>query len=254
MATGDVPDMLARTRATLPEGWFPDEAPNLDAVLAGPSLTLARLWSLLQGVYGQGRLATASGSRLEVYASDFLGVGFTRLAGESDAVFRVRIRRTILAPKATRAAVVAAVADLTGNVPVIVEPANASDCGGYGARSGRGGGGLGYGVAGAYGSRLLPFQAFLTVARPINPGIPLVAGYGTGAAGYGSRATPGAAVGASEYASLAMRPGVQDADILAAIASTQPAATVIWTRITDPVVAPGANLDSDFILDRSTLG
>ncbi len=258
MATGDQSSFASRLRALLPRGWFadPGSTPFLDGVLGGLAFLHASGWAWVRFAAAQLRLATATGEFLDMLSGDFLGVSLPRRPGETDDAFRARIRREILRPKGTRAALVAEVLAVTGNVPTIVEPTNATDCGGYGSRSvaGGGGGGLAYGRVGAYGSRLLPYQAFLTVVRPLNPGIPLVAGYGTAAAGYGTRATPGADVGASEYASLAMRPGVQDADILAAIASTQPAATVIWTRIADPVVPPGDRLDVDFILDRSTLG
>jgi len=83
----------------------------------------------------------------------------------------------------------------------------------------------GYGVAGAYGSLLLPYQAFVTAYRPTGTGIPYVAGYGTSPAGYsvGSR---------GEYATLSMvQTSVTDADIYAAIASVIPVGTIAWTRI-----------------------
>lgn len=85
----------------------------------------------------------------------------------------------------------------------------------------------GYGVAGAYGSLLLPYQAFVTAYRPIGTGIPYVSGYGSSPAGYsvGSR---------GEYASLSMiQTAVADADIYAAIASVIPAGTIAWTRISN---------------------
>ncbi len=256
MATGDQADFVTRLRRMLPRGWWGDisSTPFLSGILAGLSYAHASVFSWTTFARQQIRLATASGEFLDWLASDFLGNAISRHTGETDASFRSRIRAQILQPKATRAAVVSAVQSLTGNLPTVVEPALASDTGGYGSSTVSGqGGGVGYGTAGAYGSLQLPFQCFLTVQRPITPGIPGVAGYGAGA-GYGSRAAPGVNVGPSEYASLDQLTGVRDADILALIAATAPVATVVWTRIVDPTPDAGARLDIDFYLDRSVLG
>ena len=257
MATGDQTDYATRLRKLLPQGWFGDTGttPFLDGVLAGIAYYHARGFAWVQFAASQLRLATANGEFLDMLASDFLGFSIARESGELDPAFRIRIRREILRPKATRAAIIAAVHDLTGNVPTVFEPRNASDTGGYGSLLvPNSGGGLGYAVAGGYGSLLLPFQAFLTVVRPPSTGIPAVSGYSSGASGYGSLATPAANVGATKYASLDDVRGVKDADIYAAIASVQPVATVIWTRIVDPAPAVGNRLGIDFILGRSTLG
>jgi hypothetical protein len=81
----------------------------------------------------------------------------------------------------------------------------------------------GYSVAGAYGSLVHPYQAFVTVFRPVGQGLPYVAGYGvpTGAYSTASRSAYG------EYS----KGDVTDADIYAAIDATKPVATTIWTRI-----------------------
>lgn len=83
----------------------------------------------------------------------------------------------------------------------------------------------GYGVAGYYGSQLLPSQMFLIAYRPASAGIPNIAGYGNPQGAY--RTPP-----VSMYGSLSMVVGqVTDADILAAIDSVKPVGTVIWTTI-----------------------
>lgn len=83
----------------------------------------------------------------------------------------------------------------------------------------------GYGVAGFYGSKLLPSQMFLIAYRPASAGIPNIAGYGNPQGAY--RTPP-----VSMYASLSMIQGqVTDADIYAAIDSVKPVGTVIWTTI-----------------------
>ncbi|QTD88730.1 phage head spike fiber domain-containing protein [Burkholderia anthina] len=83
----------------------------------------------------------------------------------------------------------------------------------------------GYGVAGAYGSVLLPYQAFVIAYRPLGTGIPYVAGYGSAPGGYSqpSRAS---------YADLSnSSSAISDSDIYAAIDSVKPAATILWTNI-----------------------
>jgi type II secretory pathway pseudopilin PulG len=83
----------------------------------------------------------------------------------------------------------------------------------------------GYGVAGAYGSLVHQYQAFVTAYRPIGTGIPYVAGYGSSPSGY---STPSR----GEYASLNMvQTSVSDADIYAAVASVIPVGTIAWMRI-----------------------
>jgi hypothetical protein len=81
----------------------------------------------------------------------------------------------------------------------------------------------GYGVAGAYGSVLHPYQAFVTAFRPMGQGLPFVSGYGvsTGAYSTPSRSAYGQLSGGD----------VTDEDIYAAIDATKPVGTVVWTRI-----------------------
>lgn len=81
----------------------------------------------------------------------------------------------------------------------------------------------GYGVAGAYGSVLLPYQAFITAFRPNGQGLPFVSGYGISTGAY-------SAPSRSSYGKLSVG-DVTDADIYAAIDATKPIGTVAWTRI-----------------------
>ena len=97
------------------------------------------------------------------------------------------------------------------------EPARPQDTGAWG------GGGLGYNVAGAYGSLLLPSQAFVIAYRPRIVGDVSGGGYGAGL-GYGA--------GGGQWLALAAVTGaVTDADIYAAIAATAPGGSIIWTSI-----------------------
>lgn len=212
---GDEADMLARLRAALPARWFPDVAPLLDGVLSGLAQAAASGYGLVQYARQQARIATATDLWLDLIAADCFGPRLQRRAAEADAPFRARIQRELLRPRATRAALIAQVQDLTGAAPWVFEPSRPADTGVWG-------GWCGYGVAGGWGSLALPFQVFVVARRPLDGGIALLPGYDQGG-GYGV---------AGAYASLAMLGGVTDADILATIAAVIPAAATAWTRIT----------------------
>ena len=212
--TGDADDMLSRLRAVLPPRWFGDTTPVLDSLLTGLATGWAILYSLLQMVVAQARIATASGSFLDMISTDFFGALLPRRPTELDDPFRLRIQQELFRERGTRAGLETILTELTGRAPVIFEPARSGDTGGYST------GGLGYGVAGGWGSLALPFQVFVTAFRPHGAGIAAVGGYSTG--------------GPREYASLSMVPTpVSDADIYAAAASVMPAATICWTAISN---------------------
>lgn len=240
MATGDQDDMLRRLRSALPRGWFSDSAPVLDAVLSGFAAVAAHVYAFLLYVKRQSRIKTASDGWLDLLAFDFFGLRFRRYPGESDHSFRHRVIDEILRPRATREGIIRAVRDLTGRDPEFFEPANPSDCGGYGmARA------MGYNMAGRYGSLMLPYQAFVVAYRPAGLGVPMVAGYGTGAGGL----TVG---GHIEYVGQSMIAGpVTDADIYRTISETKAAGTVIWTSIQSAKLE--SFLDHDFYFDSSPL-
>ncbi|MFD2271426.1 hypothetical protein ACFS07_13455 [Undibacterium arcticum] len=142
-----------------------------------------------------------------------------RSANQSDASFRARIIINLFRERGTRNAITKVLTDLTGRAPIIFEPQRPMDTGAYGAPN------SGYGVAGGYGSMLIPFQAFVQAYRPASTGIPYVTGYGSSPGGYGvaSRA---------DYATLSQSTGaVADSDIYAAIDSVKPVGSTIWTQI-----------------------
>ena len=212
--TGDQADMLRRLRAALPARWFPDVAPLLDGLLSGLAKIASGTFDLVQYAKRQARIATATDLWLDLIARDCFGIRLQRRAGETDEPFRARIRRELLRPRATRAALVAQVRDLTGFAPWVFEPSRPADTGAWN-------GPAGYGVAGGWGSLGLPFQVLIVARRPLGGGIADLPGYGAG--GY-------AVAGA--YGSLDMLGGITDADILATIAAVMPAAGTAWTRIT----------------------
>jgi hypothetical protein len=212
--TGDQADIVTRLKATLPTRWFPDTTPVLDAVLAGLAKAWAALYTLLAEVRLQSRITTATGRFLDGAAADFFGTRLPRRLTETDDAFRTRIKTALLRDHVTRGALSTALQDLTGRTPVIFEPARITDTGAYNTST------SGYGVAGAWGSLALPFQVFVTAYRPRGTGIANIAGYGTG--------------GPIARASLSQISGTAtDSDIMTAITSVLPAASIAWTRITN---------------------
>lgn len=220
MATGDSTDILARLKALFPNGWFiAGSVPLRDALLQGAATGLAFVYSLLAYVRLQARIGTATDGFLDLIALDYFGSSLTRTTGQSDATFRARILAALFQERGTRASLIAALKALTGRTPVVVEVMRPSDTGSYGGPL------CGYGVAGAYGSMLLPFQCFVQVYRPAGVGIPLIAGYGISTGGYGTASR-------ASYASILQMQGqILDADVYATIENVRPEATTVWTAI-----------------------
>ncbi len=223
MATGDQSDILQRLKAVLPR-WFGDSTAILDALLQGLAWAGSFVYSLWAYAKLQTRIKTATDGWLDMIAADFFGTSLMRATNQSDASFRARIIINLFRERATRGGIIKVLQDLTGRTPTVFEPLRPMDTGAYAATN------SGYGVAGGYGSMLLPFQAFVNALRPTGSGIPNVGGYGGTAGGPG----PGGYGVASqiEYGSMAMIQGaVTDADIYAAVDSVKPAGTILWTRI-----------------------
>lgn len=220
IATGSAADMRARLKMVLPTGWFGDDTPVLDLLLGGVATLWSALYALIGFVRAQGRIATARGPFLDIAARDYFSTRLSRRAGEADAAFGTRIRANLLAPRATRAALAAALTAETGRAPEIFEPFNASDTGGYGANT------LGYGVIGGYGNLSLPYQLFVTAYRPQVALLGNNGGYGVGPGGYNTAPIA--------WSDLADDPGLAaDADIYAAIAAVLPTNAIAWTRLYD---------------------
>lgn len=225
---GDVGDVVARIRAALPKRWFGETSPNLDAILTG----LATPWSWLYGMVGyvssQSRLATATDRWLDLLAVDFLGPYFRRQPGESDQSFRTRISMARMRARATRPAMISGLSALCGTPPAIFEPSRCADTGAYAAHTLSRpvqSFGLAYGRTGGWGSLNLPWQIFITVARPPVPGLANLSGYGVPAAGYGH--------GSIAYVDLAALPGrIDDTDIQRTVRDLLPVNATAWLRIT----------------------
>ncbi|WP_265636915.1 hypothetical protein [Acidiphilium sp. PA] len=218
--TGSSADMLGRLKAVLPVRWFGDATPVLDAVLGGIAAAWSTLYSLIGFAALQTRIATANGPFLDIAAQDYFGTALTRRAGETDAAFGARIRSNLLAPRATRDALITALVVETGRVPVVFEPFNTGDTGGYSSNT------LGYNTRGGYGSVILPYQCFVTAYRPVVTASGNNGGYNYGPGGY--------ATAPMAWSDLVDDPGlITDAEIYAAIVGVLPANGVAWTRLSD---------------------
>src|ERR1039458_4174420 len=159
---GDLSDILLRLQSVLPSRWFGDSTPILDALLTALSCSWTELYSLLQYVQSETRIATATDCWLDVIADDYFGTCFVRRPDEPDSAFRARILLELVRERGTRHSVWQALLDLTGRPPNIFEPADCGDTGGYGTGSASdipSGGGLGHGVAGGWGKLQRPVRA-----------------------------------------------------------------------------------------------
>ncbi len=216
-----------RLRVMLPKRWFGEQSPNLTALLTAIATPWVWLYSLLIYVSNQTRLMTATDGFLDLISYDYFGLDLPRKAGESDYVYRGRIQTAFRQEAATRLAVSSGLRDLTGNPPLIFEPANCADTGSYGTLNGDAaiaGTGMAYGQNGGWGSLSLPYQCFVTAVRPAVTGVGMVAGYGTPNGGYGE--------GAISYIDLSALPGdLSDSDIQISLSRLLPINTIAWLKI-----------------------
>jgi hypothetical protein len=241
MATGDSQDMLGRLKALIPPTWYGDDSPIRDAILTGCASALSWCYSLYLYAKLQTRINTATDGWLDIAAYDFFGKNLPRSAGQSDDLFRNTIRTNLFRERGTRQSIIKVLEDLTGKTPDIFEPSRPQDTGAYRGAS------LGYGLAGGYGSILIPYQAFVTAYRPDGAGIPFVAGYSAVSAGY-SDASRG------EYASTGMISGlITDTQIYEAIASVKMEGTLVWVKILSHRADDYSQLGIDFITGESSL-
>ncbi len=160
---GDAVDIAARLRSLLPTRWFADSAPVLDGMLAGAADMVAAAYGQVEYARAQTRIATATGSWLDLIALDFFGSRLRRIGAEADDGFRARILAAMFLPRATRAATSAAVQALGFGPPKLFEPSRPADTGAWNVA-------LGYGVGGGWGSLAMPFQVLVTLPPRIDLG------------------------------------------------------------------------------------
>lgn len=208
--------MLGRLQNLLPTGWFGDTNPIRDALLTAYAQGLAWAYSLYIYAKAQTRIKTASDSWLDLIGLDFFGDGLIRYSSQTDDSYRNRILINIFRERATRPGMRQVLLDLTGREPVIVEPARPIDVGCLGQT-------MYLGASGQLGSVVKPYQAFVTVYRPV----------GSGAGNWPGIATSpfGLSVTSGMVPSTQLFPAVSDADIVAAIEATKPYGSTIWYRI-----------------------
>jgi hypothetical protein len=234
MATGDQNDMVARLKAVLPGGWFPDTDVVLNLLLQGSAATLAPLYALIQYVSNQTRVQTSVGIWVDMWVADFFATRLPRRQNETDAAYGTRGGKEIFRERNTRQAIISVLTDLTGRVPHVFEPMRTGDTGGWNVARG-------YNSAGAYGSLMKPFIIYVQAYRPAAPGFPNAGGgYGI-SAGYDR---------SGSYVTKALaQASVTDADIYAAVASVTPAGVTAAVLITDgPMDSLG-----NFVLGESAL-
>jgi len=219
MATGDQNDIYTRLKALLPPTWFGDSSPFLEGALNACASALSWCYSLYVYARLQTRITTATGGWLDLAAYDYFGTSLQRPAGMSDDLFRNQMKINLFRARGTRQAIIDILEELTGNTPTIFEPQRPLDTGSYGGPM------IGYGVAGGYGSVLIPYQAFVIAYRPKGTGIPYVAGYQTTPAGYSSPSR-------GQYVSQEMVTGkVTDAQVYEAVAAVKMEGTLVWVKL-----------------------
>lgn len=217
MSVGDQTDMFGRLKSLLPVGWFGDSNPVLDALIWGYAEAVSWGYTLYLYAKAQTRIKTATDSWLDLIALDFFGSSLIRYSAQSDTSYLNRILINIFRERTTRHGMDQVLFDLTGRRAVIIEPARPQDVGGLGINFYLGGPGL-------LGSVVSPYQAFVTVYRPLGMDAGNWPGLHTNVFGLGQ--TSGL------IPSTQLSPQVTDADIVAAIEATKPIATTVWYRIT----------------------
>lgn len=225
--TGDLPDIVSRLQAVLPKRWFAENSPNLTGILQSIASPWVWLYDTVSYVISQTRLGTATDEWLDLISYDYFGNWNSRSFNELDFNYRTRIKAALLCEAATRSAVSSGLTALTGNPPIIFEPANCMDAGSYGQSSAGSPGlgtGLAYGVAGGWGSLVLPRQFFVRTHRPPTLGISMLAGYCTSNGAYGE--------GTISYVDLSLLPGhVTDQDIRTTLTRLLPVNAIAWLQI-----------------------
>jgi hypothetical protein len=216
-------DIVARMKAVLPNRWFGDDTPLLDALLNALSTGWMSVLTLLTYATAQTRIATATDSWLDLIALDFFNNRLNRRPLETDGSFRSRIGKELLRDRCTRAAINDALLDITGRAPAIFEPANPGDTGCYGSLSSSDCA-AGYGVSGGWGSLDLPFQVFVTAFRSEETGVAMVNGWSGYLAGFG--------VGVGSYIGAGANPSqATDLELYQTVSRVAPAGAIVWMVI-----------------------
>ena len=216
--TPEAQDILNRLIRLLPPRWWSTPAPIRDAILGGAADILAWAQSLFVYAKFQMRLATATDFWIDLFSYDYLGLTQQRLSGEADAHYRTRVGKELVRERVTRQGMYQALLDLTGTPPVIIEPFNGGDTGGWDLSY------SGWSIGpGSWGSSI-PDQVFITVQRTgIGVGIAYSGGWNTGYIGWNQ---------AGQWTDASQITGaVTDQDIYDTINRTKPAGVTVWVQL-----------------------
>ena len=218
---GDQADFQQRLRSLIPKSWFPSgNSPNFDATLQGSAWALSSVYAQITYAALQTRIKTATDGWLDIISGDFFGTSLPRLLNESDGPFRARIFANLFVKGPRRGDMSKVLTLITGRAPLIFEPSNTSDSGGWDAA-------LGWDVqVGGYGDAM-PYQCLVTAYRPTGGNVT-----------HGEWDTYTLAYDAWGAWTDVNLTSITDASIIAAVESTKPVATLCWLRIADAPVSP----------------
>ena len=245
----DQTDFAGRLLRLLPGGWFPAVAPRLTAVLQAPALMFSLIYGMIIFAKAQQRVASASGAFLDLAAQDYFGRTFPRLEYELDPAYAARIRYNLTAPRGTFSGMTSMLEQLTGNTPVIFQPNNVVQTGGWATEGDPGAGGgvfafydeAGASGAGLWGSMALPCQIFISIEAPLTGYYSFadLGGVSTqiipqvgGGYGFASQSMPAAGGGLLAFIDPDSVPGaITNSIIYQQIAEWMAVGYVAWTRI-----------------------
>ena len=261
--TADSASILIRLVRLLPSRWWSTPAPVRDAILGGASDVLAQAQAFFAFAAAQMRLSSAVGFWIDLFAFDYLGLTTQRQTGESDTAYAARVRAAITQERVTRSGMISALTTLTGKAPIIIEPFQGSDCGGWSSRTrgvfitgwgwsvgnaadqaragitSPGGGEIGQktGFSTSWGSRE-PTQVWITVFRPSSgQGIANLGGWSnravtTNTTGGWSSRIASTISGVLSWVSRTQITGiVTDQDIFDVINLTKPVGVTVWVQL-----------------------
>jgi hypothetical protein len=245
----DQTDFSGRLLRLLPGGWFPAVAPRLLAVLQAPAVMFSLIYGMIIFSKAQQRVGSAGGAFLDLAAQDYFGSALPRLEYELDPAYAARIRYNLTAPRGTFDGMTSMLEQLTGNSPVIFQPNNIAQTGGWATQGNptAGGGvfafydGAGEGGAGLWGSMALPCQVFITIEAPLTGyySFAELGGISTqdmpaigGGYGFASQSMPAAGGGLLAFIDPESVPGaITDSIIYQQIAEWMAVGYVAWTQI-----------------------
>lgn len=237
---GDADDVRQRLFRWLPSRWFPaGSGTRIYALLSGFATAFAQVFQQIEYTRNQSRLATSTEGWLDLTSYDFFRGQLPRRQQETDDRFRLRIGQEVFRERNTRHAIDQAIIDLTGHPPILFEPWNTFDTGGWDTPA------MGWDEAGAWGDVDLMYQIFVNAFRPSGQGIPSAGGWDTPSLGWDAW---------GEWTDDTMIiAAITDSMIYAAVSGVVPAGMIAWVGLFGAQVHGIAGLDF-FRLNVNVLG